>query len=136
MLITPLGEPIAPIRAQEALRAVSPRLFLKWVSGVMEYWAICERWMERDPRREMIQRGELAQDADFDVKHFLPMGCSPEEVEGFVLRNFVRVDDARKMAEEAVDATERANAAHKAKMVENFEQEQIDKTVRTTKHEL
>jgi hypothetical protein len=135
MLITPLGDPIAPVRAQEHLRAVDPRLFLLWVKGVMNYWAICERWIERDVRREFIQNGSIAADRDFDVKCFLPRECSAEEVEGFVLRNFVRVTDAAKQGAEAVDTVNEYNAKHRENLIEAVIDEQGEKGKRSTKHD-
>lgn len=134
MLVTALNDPVAPPIAQAALRAVDPRFFLRWVNGVMSYWAICERWRDADPRRERIKQGELSPDHDWDVIGFLPLGCSAEEVEGYILREFERVTDPKKQAAEQVDAIEKANDANKAKIVEAFENEQAERT--TTKHEL
>jgi hypothetical protein len=136
MLVTALNDPVAPPLAQAALRAVDPRFHLRWVSGVMRYWAICEHWRDNDPRRERIKQGEITPDAAWDVIAFLPLGCSAEEVEGYVLREFERVSDPKKQAAEQVDAIEKANNANKAKIVDAFTEEQGEKGLRTTKHDL
>lgn len=136
MLITALNDPIAPPIAQAALASVDPRFHLRWVSGVMRYWAICEHWRENDPRRERIKTGELTPDSAWDVIAFLPLGCSAEEVEGYILREFTRVTDPKKQAAEQVDAVEKANKANQAKIVDAFMDEQGEKGLKTTKHEL
>lgn len=100
----------------------------------MRYWAICERWRENDPRRERIKTGELSPADDWDVIGFLPLGCSAEEVEGYVLREFTRVTDPKKQAAEQVDAIEKINKAHQNKLVDDFANEQAER--KTTKHEL
>lgn len=136
MLVTAIGDPVAPPLAQAALQAVDPRFFLKWVKGVMQYWAICERWRDNDPRWERIQAGELSPENAWDVIGYLPLGCSAEEVEGYVLREFTRVTDPKKQAEAMVDAIEKENNANKAKIIEAFTDEQGEKAIRTTKHDL
>ena len=125
-----------PAEALKRLAAIDPRLSMRWVDGVLSYWAITEKWKENDPRREMIQKGELAPTSDFDVKAFLPQSCSPYEIEGYIALRFERVTDTAKQAEEAVQSVERANNARKEAVREEFMAEQDEKAVRTTKHEL
>ena len=136
MLITALNDPVASPLAQAALQAVDPRFHLRWINGVMRYWAICEYWRENDARRERIKLGELSPDKAWDVIAYLPLGCSADEVEGYILREFVRVTDPKQQASDMVDAIEKTNNAVKAKHAEAFADEQEEKGKRTTKHEL
>lgn len=136
MIISALDDPIAPPLAQAALHAVDPRFFLKWITGVLRYWAICERWRENDPRRERIRTGELPPDKDWDAIGYLPLGCSVEEVEGYVLREFVRVTDPKKQANDMVEQIKKENEDQQAKLKEAFTNEQGERGAKTTKHEL
>jgi len=136
MLVTPQGAPIPSERSLKILREINPRLSLRWVDGAVSYWAITERWRDDDPRRERIKQNEIPADMDWDIKNFLPRSCSPEEVEGFILRFYVRVEDPEKQAREAIDQTARENKAARDKAMNGFLQEQEDQTIRTTKHQL
>ena len=136
MIISALDDPIAPPLAQAALKAVDPRFFLRWVNGVLKYWAICETWRDNDPRRERIRKGELASNADWDVIAYLPLGCSAEEVEGYILREFVRVTDPKKQANDMVEQVKKENEDQQSKLKEAFVNEQGERGAKTTKHEL
>lgn len=136
MIISALDDPVPPPLAQAALKAVDPRFFLRWVNGVLKYWAICERWRDNDPRRERIRTGELPSNADWDVIAYLPLGCSAEEVEGYILREFVRVTDPKKQANEMVEQVKKENEDQQSKLKEAFVNEQGERGAKTTKHEL
>lgn len=130
------GIPVAPDHIQAILAEINPRLTLRFIDGAVSYWTICERWQDNDPRRERIRNGEIDPKGDFDVRAFLPRGCSPEEVEGYIARNFVRVTDPEKQAQEAIEQTTRQNKAVQDKLKDDFLQVQDDKAARTTSHEL
>lgn len=135
MLLNLRGEPIAPASANAFLATVDPLFFLKWVTGARQYWAIMRRWEARDPRRERIQRGELEADKDFDIFHFLPDDCPAEEVEGYVQRFFLRSGNKAQEAEQAVEATQKQNAAVKAKHLEAIKNDVFEETIRRDKHD-
>jgi hypothetical protein len=130
------GAKQAPVEAVQRLAAIDPRLSMRWVDGVLSYWAITEQWLPNDPRREQIKKGELRADADFDIKGFLPTDCSPAEVEGYIANNWVRVTDARKQAEDIVEGVKAENLKRQAEIHEAFADEQAEKGAKTTKHEL
>lgn len=84
--------PVAPSDIVERLHQVDDRLNLRYVYyahrdysnvNMDERWAITLRWTESDKRRRMIQLGQMAEDADFDVLAYLPLDCSPEQAFSF-----------------------------------------------------
>jgi hypothetical protein len=137
MLVTALGEPVPPQSVVKRLAAVDERLSIKWVPSLAgAYWGIIERWRADDPRWPDVRNGVVREQDAFDLRAMLPPDCSAEEAEGFVLRRFTRMGDAREAAAEKVATIAKHNAATKAKHVEGFMQDQEDKHIRTTKHEL
>lgn len=125
-----------PEAAVRALAAIDPRLSIRWVDGALSYWAITQRWLDNDPRRERIKKSELPHDMDFDIVKFVPEDCSPYEMEGLIARTFVRVNDPKKQATEAAESVEKANKDHQTKLQEAFVDEQGERGAKTTKHEL
>ena len=137
MLITPRGEPIPPQSVVKRLAAVDERLSIKWIpSAVGAYWGIIEAWAPGDPRWADVKSGVVLESAAFDLRAMLPPDCSVEEAEGFVARNFERVTDAAEQSTKKVEKVLKHNRERKQKHVDQFLQEQEDKTVRTTTHEL
>lgn len=77
-----------PADVVRRLKQVDDRLDLKFVNyptidygnvNATQYWAIIYRWQENDPRRVMIQRGDMPAHADYDVVTFLPLDCPVEQ---------------------------------------------------------
>lgn len=126
----------APEYALKRLAAIDSRLSMIWVDGIMQYWAITEKWLPSDPRWEGIKKGEVPPDKCYDIKAGLPKNCSPYEVEGYIASRFERVTDPAKQAQEAVDSVAQANAKAQAAIKEAFVDEQGEKGLRTTKHDL
>jgi hypothetical protein len=125
-----------PEEALKRLAAIDPRLSLRWVDGAIAYWAITERWVSDDPRRERIKLGELPSNADWDVKAFLPPNCSPYEIEGYIAQRWERVTDPKKQADEAVENVKKENIKQQDALREAFADEQGEKGKRTTKHDI
>ena len=109
MLRDTMDRPLPLTNVVESLRRVDDRLDLKYVvyhhrDGVNtnrdERWAIILRWSETDPRRVMIQRGQMDPGADFDVMAYLPLDCSPEEAFHYFAssaKQFHRKDDVERL---------------------------------------
>ena len=89
MLVGLDGNPLPPSDVVERLKNVDPALGLRYVHN-MKMWAITWRWTLSDPRREMIQRGDMNPDDAFDVFAWLPEDCPPEQAFGYIERGFVR----------------------------------------------
>lgn len=124
--------PIAPRAIVEALQRVDDRLNLRYIVmkrldyanlNLDEKWAITMKWTQDDPRRIMIQRGQMADDADFDVLTYLPLDCDIEQAETY-FRNAVRgqVKDRRDL-ERMVSRVGEWNA----KVTEDVKKEEIAK---------
>jgi hypothetical protein len=88
ILITRHEEAIPNAEMLKRFRAVDPRLGLRLVVYPMrdqantnehKTWAITYQWADDDKRRQMIARGQMAEDGDFDVLGWLPKDCSVEE---------------------------------------------------------
>ena len=88
MIYTEYSRPAPPSEIVKRLKQVDDRLDLMYLSfphrdginmNLTQYWAIIQRWRENDKRRQMIQRGLMREDADFDVLAKLPLDCSPED---------------------------------------------------------
>lgn len=104
MLISPRGEPLPPSHIERKLRELDDRLSLKYMNdGYGGYWAVMCRWMQNDPRRELIQTGRMPPTGDRDMLARLPEDCSLEDAHDYVQQAFRRHssnrDDVRKMLE-------------------------------------
>lgn len=130
------GEPVPPSEAIKRLNAIDRRLTLKWVGGLAPYWGIVEPWSDDDPRWQDVSRGLVPKESAYEVRAMLPPDCSPEEVEGFVLRYFERVTDPKRQAFMKLERVRQHNQAVKQAHKEAFLVEQEEKHARTTKHEL
>lgn len=85
MLFTSEGTPLPPVDVTRRLQEFDARYFLKFLPG-MEGWALARRWRENDARREMIQRGEMSPDSDWDILTMIPTDCSVEQAASYLLR--------------------------------------------------
>lgn len=104
-----LDRPLPPSNVVEALHRVDDRLDLRYVSYVHrdmanlnrdERWAIILNWAENDPRRIMIQRGEMSPGAAFDVLAYLPLDCPIEDAFNYFVsgaKQFHRKDDVERL---------------------------------------
>lgn len=88
MIVSELGRPLPPEGVVKSLHQVDDRLGLKYVAyhhrdginmNTDERWAIILNWGAEDDRRVMIQRGQMAPDAAFDILAYLPIDASPED---------------------------------------------------------
>ena len=86
------GAAVPPQDLVRRFKQVDDRLDVKFIhyphvnygnTNVQEYWAIIIRWPDDDPRRQLIQRGDLPEHGDFDVISFLPLDCSVEQAFSF-----------------------------------------------------
>lgn len=60
------------------LQAESPRLAIRFYPA-MRSWGITVRWAEFDSRRELIRKGEMRADEDYDLVALLPRDCGVDE---------------------------------------------------------
>lgn len=104
-----LDRPLPPNEVVESLKRVDDRLELKYVVfrsrdganiNLDERWAIILRWAESDKRRLMIQRGDMAPEADYDVLAYLPLDCPADQAFSYFekgARQFHRREDVERL---------------------------------------
>lgn len=79
LLVDPAtGRFLPPAGVQERLRQIDPALGLEWFDDPF-CWGITWQWRDDDPRREMIQRGEIPEGSDRDVLAFAPPTMSLDD---------------------------------------------------------
>lgn len=92
------GTPEPSSEIQRRLAAIHPRLFLKFIDGITEHWAVCLRWAENDPRWQNVQSEIVNPDRSLDIIGYLPMGCPADEAPSYLekaFREFPRTDVAK-----------------------------------------
>ena len=90
---------------QRRLRAVDPHLSLR--RNPSGGWWVTTDWHERDPRRAMIQRGEVSAEDAWDLLCEIPLDCGAEEVPGYIAR-LQRVNGSAEVRR-LIDGLERYN---------------------------
>ena len=109
------GTPEPSSEIQRRLRAVHPRLFLRYVDVFDSHWALCMRWEENDRRFVELQQQTLDPDRAFDIIGYLPMDCAPDQAPAYIERSLRQypVDEVRRIADfvEQYNATAPVTAA-------------------------
>lgn len=68
------------------IKQIDGRLSLKYMPPPGEgWWIICD-WVENDPRRMMIRRGDMPESGAYDLVSFLPPDCPMEQVPAYIER--------------------------------------------------
>lgn len=132
------GIPLASPACLARVRKVDANLGVIYVEGVLGgYWALTERWRDRDPRRAHIQAGTIAADHDFDVKHIFPRTMPMESVAAHVENNWGHraVPDAAKTAAQLVDAAKKKKADDKEHKMDVFLDRQEQQVKDMSDHE-
>lgn len=95
------GTPEPSSEIQRRLRAVHPRLFLRYVDVFDAHWALCMRWDEHDRRFGDMQQQTLDPDRAFDIIGYLPMDCPPDQAPAYIERSLRQypVDEVRRIAD-------------------------------------
>lgn len=90
-----------PSEIVRRLRAVDPHLALRLNPSGRGWWLVRE-WGEREPRRAMIQRGEMPADGAWDLLCEIPLDCDVWQVPGYLqtLRRVNGKEDVQRMLDE------------------------------------
>ena len=101
------------------------------------YWAIKERWPDRDPRRERIKRQEIPPNADSDIITTFPASVRADDVVAWVDKHYGTrtTADPTKAAQTVTDAAESRMATNQAAKVERFTDTVVERGARMTMHE-
>lgn len=78
------GRPLPPSDVVRKLEAFDPDLSVRFVNGVRG-WAVCRRWKDDDPRRLLIQQGDIDPASDYAILTFLPHDCSVAEAFTYIV---------------------------------------------------
>ena len=95
MIVSATGHPEPPTEIQKRLAQIDPALHLRYI-GAQDQWALAIRWNPDDPRRAMIQRGDMAAGDDWDYLDMVPQGLTAEEAYHYVVRGLKRPSVHRK----------------------------------------
>lgn len=95
------GTPEPSSDIQRRLRAVHPRLFLRYVDVFDSHWALCMRWEENDRRFVDLQQQTLDPDRAFDIIGYLPMDCSADQAPAYIERSLRQypAEEVRRIAD-------------------------------------
>lgn len=95
------GTPEPSSEIQRRLRAVHPRLFLRYVDVFDAHWALCMRWDEGDRRFVELQQQTLDPDRAFDIVGYLPMDCATDAAPAYIERSLRQypVEEVRRIAD-------------------------------------
>lgn len=104
------GRPKPPEEIVRRLRAIDPRMGLKFVPGVLMNWAVTMEFGPDDRRRKDIQSGKVNPEDAYDIIGWLPAECSLDEAPAYISRMIAMYprEDVRKALDrmEAWNATE------------------------------
>lgn len=95
------GTPEPSSEIQRRLRAVHPRLFLRYVEVFDAHWALCMRWDDNDRRFSDVQDQIIDPDRAFDIIGYLPMACSADQAPAYIERSLRQypMDEVRRIAD-------------------------------------
>lgn len=95
VMVNDRGTPEPPTDVVRRLRAVDPKLTLRW--GPWGAWQLVREWREMDRRWERVQQQEYDREMAFDVIGHIPNQCGVHEVPAYVerlLREWSNADEA------------------------------------------
>lgn len=92
LLVNATGHPEPPTDLVRRLRQIDDRLSLRFypLGENGGQWALIERWTENDRRRQMIQRGEMSPESDFDLVGLLPLAVRSEDALPYIEKSLVQ----------------------------------------------
>jgi hypothetical protein len=105
-LLDGAGCPLAPESVLAELKEIDPRLGLQFHIALNAFM-VTLRWPEDDPRRELIRRGELSPETDFEILCPVPADIKLDELRGWLAGQLRRVGQTRADVREMVEAEER-----------------------------
>lgn len=135
VLVASSGVPVPPVEVERALERADPRWFLKFMPHPKPHWAVCERWRDNDPRRQLVRNGTIPMTAAFDMIANCPYGVTADEALSYLERKLVRVTDARRQAEREQAAIHKANDDRRQSVKDELRSDIEHQASRMTSHE-
>lgn len=128
VIVNDRGTPEPPTDVVRRLRAVDPKLTLRW--GPWGAWQLVREWRSGDRRWERVQTERYDPAMAFDVIGHIPNACSVDEVPAYVerlLREWSNADEATQM----LKAMDHYHTGTATSAVAEAVQEAIEETVAT-----
>lgn len=88
ILLNERGIPEPSLDIQRRLRAIHPRLALRFVIVAPSSWAVTLAWDDNDARKEKVRAGTVSLDSAYDIIGYLPMDASVDEAPAYLSRMF------------------------------------------------
>lgn len=101
VLVNLRGNPEPPGEVVRRLRAVDPKLTLRW--GPWGAWQLVREWRSEDRRWERVQTERYDPAMAFDVIGHIPNDCNVDQVPAYVerlLREWGNADEAKRMLDQ------------------------------------
>jgi hypothetical protein len=98
VIVNDRGTPEPPTDVVRRLRAVDPKLTLRW--GPWGAWQLVREWRSGDRRWERVQTERYDPEMAFDVIGHIPNDCSAEQVPALAercIREWANADEAKRM---------------------------------------
>lgn len=126
VLVNLRGNPEPPGDVVRRLRAVDPKLTIRW--GPWGAWQLVREWRSGDRRWELVQTEQYDPANAFDVIGHIPNDCNVEQVPAYVerlLREWSNADEAKRM----LDAMDHYHTGSATEQVQEAVEEAIEATV-------
>ena len=143
VFVRPGGEIIPPDHVVRRLKAVSPRLDLRWMTGAhIPYWAVTEEWPQGDPRWAKVQSGEVPRHMAFGIAHIFQLDVSTEDMGAYIEQRWSETahrkegGEAAKEAIQTVMDAQKSTHATKEKNVARAAQNSLERHERESRHNL
>ena len=126
VIVNDRGTPEPPTEVVRRLRAVDPKLTIRW--GGWGYWELIQEWKDDDPRWRLVQAGQYDPARAYVIIGTIPNSCSTDEVPAYVerlLRQWPDAEDAKRM----LDKMDSYHTGTATEQVQEVVEEAIEATV-------
>lgn len=104
MIFDARGRPAPSPEITKRLAQIDPAFHLRFVEGPDRgWWALAQTWKTGDPRYQLIQRGDMHPDDNWDMLCQLPRDCTADEAYGFVVGTLKALAPTKQAAREMLN---------------------------------
>lgn len=107
MILNSRGHRLPSADVQRRLKQVHPALGMAWLPSGQ--WALTYDWPLGDARWAKVQRGEIGDDACYDIWGIAPPTLRDEDAFGFLVNTLRRNSQTREEARQALDRVDAYN---------------------------
>lgn len=128
------GRPLPPSGVVKLLQEIDERFGMVFIPKSdlwpVGCWSVTLRWLQADPRRQMIRDGRMALGTDYDCFCYLPEDCPPEQAPGYIRQACIRWMGTKQEAHHYLDKLNKYNQGVE-QSVKNKELEYVDELIST-----